>query len=193
MELTEFRDLAVSALVLAFLFSYQGFDMAAMAGTLLVALIAVSLSFICHELAHRAVSRHFDCYSEYKIWMHGVLLALIVTIITNGAFVFAALGAVYIHPRIDLWGKSVPLTRKKSALISLSGPVVNIGLAGLFIILGLVSGYSTLAYLGARINIWLAAFNMIPLPPLDGAEVLRWNKAVWLAFFILCIAMLVIL
>jgi Zn-dependent protease len=34
--------------------------------------------------------------------------------------------------------------------------------------------------LGARINIWLALFNLIPFGPLDGAKILKWNKGIWL-------------
>jgi Zn-dependent protease len=42
-------------------------------------------------------------------------------------------------------------------------------------------GRSTqLLAMGARVNIWLAVFNLIPFGPLDGAKILRWNKGIWL-------------
>jgi len=28
-------------------------------------------------------------------------------------------------------------------------------------------------------NLWLAAFNLIPFGPLDGLTIFRWNKLVW--------------
>jgi Zn-dependent protease len=34
--------------------------------------------------------------------------------------------------------------------------------------------------LGARINTWLALFNLIPFGPLDGAKILKWSKGIWL-------------
>jgi Zn-dependent protease len=33
----------------------------------------------------------------------------------------------------------------------------------------------------ASVNLSMAAFNMLPFGPLDGAKVWRWNKVLWLA------------
>jgi Zn-dependent protease len=33
--------------------------------------------------------------------------------------------------------------------------------------------------IGARLNLWLAAFNLLPFPPLDGFKVFSWKPAVW--------------
>ncbi|MCD6434530.1 MAG: site-2 protease family protein, partial [Candidatus Diapherotrites archaeon] len=33
---------------------------------------------------------------------------------------------------------------------------------------------------GAYINFFLAFFNLLPVPPLDGSKVIVWNKFVWL-------------
>ncbi len=189
MEKEEIRDLTVSALVLAFLFSYHGLNFENMIYMFPVAAAAVSISFIAHELAHRTLARKFDCYAEYRMWTQGILIAVALTLITNGALVFAALGAVHIHPRIDLWGNVKRLTRKKSALISLSGPLVNIALAMLFFLAGFLGFYPDVAVLGARINAWLAVFNLIPFGPLDGAEIFNWNKKIWALIIIAAIVL----
>jgi Zn-dependent protease/predicted transcriptional regulator len=73
-------------------------------------------------------------------------------------------------------GKEPP-TAGAEFRIAIAGPLTSLGLAGLFGGLGAVlADYAVvaapLAYLG-RINLLLAAFNMIPGFPLDGGRVLR--------------------
>jgi Zn-dependent protease len=81
--------------------------------------------------------------------------------------------------------------------ISIAGVIVNLIMAALFLVLML--GHfvpwhiayhqylvlddltAQIAFTGLRINIVLAAFNMIPFGPLDGAKVLRANPLVWAA------------
>ncbi len=55
---------------------------------------------------------------------------------------------------------------------------MNICLAVIFILLGVAFPRllfplgAQLFYLGALINTWLAIFNLIPIPPLDGSKIL---------------------
>ena len=35
---------------------------------------------------------------------------------------------------------------------------------------------------GFEVNLFLATFNMLPVMPLDGAKVFRWNKLLWRIF-----------
>jgi Zn-dependent protease/predicted transcriptional regulator len=74
-----------------------------------------------------------------------------------------------------------PPTAGAEFRIAIAGPLTSLGLAALFGGLGLVlAEYAVvaapLAYLG-RVNLVLAAFNMIPGFPLDGGRVLR--SALW--------------
>jgi len=83
------------------------------------------------------------------------------------------------------WAKPVPVNfnnlrdeRKGLIFVSSAGIVANIILAFLsFLFLRLMSpspfGHlSTMLFYFARINIMLAAFNLIPIPPLDGSKIL---------------------
>jgi Zn-dependent protease len=60
--------------------------------------------------------------------------------------------------------------------VSAAGPVSNLVLASLFAMvlrLELANpGLTQLAYFGVSINIFLALFNLVPIPPLDGSHIL---------------------
>ena len=183
MRSKELKDLFISALLLALAFgiALSGgfrafFEPQILIIVFLMSIVGVSLGFVLHEMGHRLVARRFGCFAEYTMWPAGLILALACSLF---GFVFAAPGAVMIYPRTDIRGRTT-LTTEKTGLISIAGPAMNICLAVIFILLNIA--YPTLLFtLGARINTWLAIFNLIPFGPLDGGKILRWNKRAWLA------------
>lgn len=179
MQPKELKDLTVSALVLALAFGIAfagGYQALLSPGRLVVfffmALIGVSSGFVLHELGHRFVARRFGCFAEYTMWLPGLLIALGLSLF---GFIFAAPGAVMIYPRQGA------LTGRKNGLISLVGPVMNLSLAVVFLVLALAYPAWVVFALGARINTWLAVFNLLPFGPLDGGKILHWSRGAWLA------------
>ena len=182
MRVKEFRDLVISALVLALAFGialsggFRAFQQPSFLVLVIgMSLVAVSMGFILHELGHRLIARKFGYFAEYSMSPKGLMVALGFSLF---GFIFVAPGAVMIYPKATAWGTN-SLDRRKVGLISVAGPITNIGLAVLFLMLDNIQP-TLLFTLGARINVWLALFNLIPFGPLDGAKILKWNKGIWL-------------
>jgi len=81
------------------------------------------------------------------------------------------------------WAKPVPVNplnyrnyRWGELAVSAAGPLSNLVLASFFsfvLRMGLENpGLMQLAYFGVSINIFLALFNLVPIPPLDGSHIL---------------------
>ena len=94
-------------------------------------------------------------------------------------FFIAAPGAV--------WHRGY-LTPRQGGLIALAGPVTNLVLSVVFLLvliaiaalgLPLPMLLVSICYVGFKFNAWLGLFNMIPAGPFDGAKVLAWDWRVF--------------
>jgi len=140
-----------------------------------ISLFTVGLGFVFHELAHRYTAKRYGCWASFRLWPAGLGLALLLAILSRGSLIFAAPGAVYIVPI-----RGFGISRRENGIISVSGIAMNMLLGSAFVLLsGLGGAAAGIGLLGARINFWLAAFNLIPLAQLDGAKVLAWSWKVW--------------
>ena len=180
----EIRDLIISFIVIALGFTilYSNGDYSHIGLVFPVVMIGVGAGFIFHELGHKFVAMHYGYYAEYELWPTGLIIALVSSFF---GFIFAAPGAVVIY--------SNGMEEKTSGIISIAGPIVNIVLGLIFfLILGSLGDFvytetGAIVYLicvlGTRINFFLAAFNLLPIPPLDGSKVMAWSVPVWLITF----------
>lgn len=192
--LAEIRDLAISTLVLGFLFStvlkyFQVTTSSSIIINFLVSTAIVAPALIFHELAHKFVAQKYDCKANYVLWPIGVIFSVFMTLISG--FVFATLGAVMIATTYStrLGYRYVGLTNEEIGKISWSGPMVNIALAIIGYILAPFnpSAFNVLV----QINLIIALFNMIPFPPLDGSKIFGWSWLTWLGTLASIIILLV--
>jgi Zn-dependent protease len=149
----------------------------------LLSAASAGLGFILHEMAHRNTAKMYGCHAYYQVWWWGIVLALAVSILTQGQFIFAALGAVYISPMAASTMFNTDAMKRVYGIISLAGPSMNLLLVAAFYVLSYAGGlFAELATIGVQINLWLAAFNLIPIPPFDGSKIFKWSKLVWAIF-----------
>lgn len=154
------------------------------------AIIVLVFSVVIHEVSHGVVAeklgdptarlagrltlnplKHLDPFGS-------VILPLLLSLLPGG-FIFG-------------WAKPVPYDPRNlrhpgrdSALIAAAGPVSNLALALVFGLLyqffasGAGAGtvgelFPSLLAQVVIVNVWLAIFNLVPIPPLDGSKVLFW-------------------
>ena len=181
----ELIHLIVSLVVLTIAFTFPNLDPRIM----LIVGFGVGTGFILHELAHKFMAQRYGYVADYEASPMGLLLALGLSVVTGGGFVFAAPGAVMIRgknvlysPQDDRYWNSIQ-TAKEIAYISVSGAVVNLLLAMMFFAGSIFVSdplVDEVLKWAAFINVFLAGFNMIPFGPLDGAKVWRYNPVLWL-------------
>lgn len=184
---SEIRHIGLSVLVLAVALSGIGFlQLNDVALRLVVVVVPLALGFMVHEITHKYVASRYGYFSVYRMWGFGLLLALTLGLGSGGRILMAAPGAVVILAPY--------LNARQNGLISLAGPLSNLAMAGAFFPLSFMTGWvGMMGFWGTRINLWLAFFNLFPIPPLDGSKVFFWKPAVWLAMEIPVFASLVLL
>ena len=183
----EVMDLLISFLVISFgfciLYSNRNFSVITL--LLPIIMLGVGLGFIFHELGHKLTAMHYGYWAEYKLWVYGLVIAIVSSFF---GFIFAAPGAVYIY--------GYDMTDKENGIISIAGPIVNIVLTLIFLAILYSLGTSIyfdqtanlialICIISSKINSFLALFNLLPIPTLDGSKVLKWSIPIWLVIIII--------
>jgi Zn-dependent protease len=159
-------------------------------GQLLVAFLILLVSLTIHEAAHAWTA---DRLGDPTARLLGrVSLNPLVHIDPIGTVLFPLIGALSPVPLIG-WAKPVPVNiarlrrhRRDYVLVAAAGPASNLLLAilsssvlhvmpGTAPVVGAADPLGPLASVAMRaveINVLLALFNMVPVPPLDGGNVL---------------------
>lgn len=181
MDNLELFDMFISVITISLAFSVAFFYRSAF-DKFFIVLVTVGMGFLLHEMAHKFVAISYGCEARYVAWMPGLVIAVLFAIVTQGRFIFAAPGWTAIYKQY--------LTSKEDGVISLAGPMINIILALFFLWLAMFSKNFLLIDIGTFgffVNSFLALFNLIPIPPLDGSKVISWNPVIWATTFIIAI------
>ncbi len=159
----------------------------------IVIIVALILSIVLHEMAHGYAA---NWLGDPTARLQGRLsLNPLVHLDPLGSIVVPALLFFGNAGFIFGWAKPVPYNpynlsdqRYGEAKVAVAGPLVNLAIAVVFSVLirlgdtiGLASSFIDIASYVVYLNILLALFNMIPIPPLDGSKILTallpWRAA----------------
>jgi len=151
---------------------------------LLNSLVIVSLTMLVHESAHKIMGLHLGQRVEFKLWAPGLVIGLVFTLFSNGEILFLVSGSIVVHmmeaARIGRFRYG--LSFNDLGVIAAAGPLANVALALILKVLQFLPGGGLLEK-AIFINIWFALFNMLPIPPLDGALVLFASRS-WYVFLV---------
>ena len=137
-------------------------------------LLAVVVAITVHEFAHAWVADYFGDPTPSN--QNRISLSPLAHLDLMGSLAFLLVGFGWGKP--VMYDPSYFKQRYAELLVALAGPASNVLLAILLHILLLLIGNNAYAVqvieLVATINITLAAFNLLPFPPLDGSSIVAF-------------------
>ena len=174
-------------------------DLSNLIQTILIYALPVLFAITVHEAAHGYAARHFGDNTALMMGritlnplkhidpVGTILMPLLLYFATSGTFLFG-------------YAKPVPVNfghlrnpKRDMIWVALAGPASNFVQAVLWaVLLVMLVGFGVnerffmeMARAGVLVNLVMWAFNLFPLPPLDGGRILvgllPWRQASWLS------------
>ncbi len=170
--------LGIIASVIAIVKIYNLFDLRVyVSGTF----IGIITGFVLHELAHRNIAKKYGLKTEFTAYTPGLLLTVLSGFLPNIILLVPGYVKTVVY-------KYTPNLERIFFYSVAAGPATNIALALVARIASLAmphAGVQAFLIDFSTINGWIAFFNLLPIPPLDGSKMFSLNKPVWIAMILL--------
>jgi len=161
-------------------------DIANIIQTIAIYALPVLFAITVHEAAHGYIARHFGDNTAYMLGritlnpikhidpVGTILMPLLLYFATAGTFLFG-----YAKPVPVNFGR-LRNPKRDMVWVALAGPGANLAMAVAWVILGYLlmaadvqeRFFLEMTQAGLMVNLVMFAFNLFPLPPLDGGRIL---------------------
>jgi len=154
-------------------------------------------AFLFHEFGHRQAAIHFGLQTKFRLLTFGMLI----TTLSLAMGFISLISSSTTFPMLALPGAVVVLgldkINRKTALCKAAGPIVNLIYGSILLIISLFipnTLYPLNFFIGyaSYFNFMLGAFNMIPIGILDGQNIWKWNKRVYVGLTSSLVVMLIL-
>jgi hypothetical protein len=180
---------------------------------LLVVMIITAISLLIVMYFYKLISSKMNASVEFRLWgikrfslnrdpefpinifgfkmnnfYLGPILGIFVSLVSKGKFIFAAVHQILIEPiheKRAISNKFKELKTTEIVTIAIIGPLVNVLLAGIFLMIGWKEGFF--------INSMLAIYSLLPLPRMAGGHIFFNSPFSYIFFVLLIIPMLLLL
>lgn len=174
----------VSVLVMAFIVGFRfdsnnEFSLSSFLFNFALSVIAVTLAVFVHETAHRLVGLNMGYKTEFKPFIYGLVAGAILAFMTYGKVIFLAYSGVFldIMEKHRLGYFRYRLGYFDLGKASLAGPLANLFLAAL--VKGMWFLPQALSDKLILVNVLFAITNALPIPPLDGINIMYASKTAY--------------
>jgi Zn-dependent protease len=187
----ELIHFAITIVCLAFIYSFSEwgtttFDPATGIKNWLTAIIYIGITVFVHHSGQRMMALALGFRAEHRIWWYGIVFGLLLVLLTNGRVKFLAATAMLVHllpiHRLGAFRYGPNITT--IAKIAMAGPILNI------LFSALIKSMEWMGLLNPVVsnklfilNIAFAAYNLLPIPPLDGAHVMYYSRLTYAFMF----------
>lgn len=147
-----------------------------------ITFMAVTLSFVLHEYMHKFVAQRFGAIAAFRKSTNGLIFTIVTALF---GVLIGVPGATIIYTN--------NFTKREEGYVSLAGPLTNFAVFLVFFAIAILytpylnahQYYAEAVAITLFISVLLAFYNMLPVYPLDGSKVLRWNKGVFAVMIVL--------
>jgi len=199
----EIKGIVISILIIGFIISfkewgYQEFSWSIGLKNLLSSIFISAAVIIVGITAHKIAALKAGFTVEFKMWLYGLIIGLVLVLVSRGNLWFIAPGGIVIYHmaahRVGYFRYGVNMWAL--GMISLVGPLAVIVFGGFFKTMTLYFSWFPLNVFLVdkmfKISLIYAFFNLLPIPPLVGANLFFASRN-WYVFIIGTIASYIVM
>ncbi len=198
---TELNGFLLTVIVFAFIYSFNKWGVAEFSAGIglknfFIGILLCGFSLFIHHAGQRLMALKLGMKAEQKIWWPGLILGLVLAFLSKGRIEMYAASAVFITllPKHRLGGYRYRESVSTLAKTALAGPVLNIILATTAVLLNWFGVLpQTISQPIFLFNLYFAAWNLLPIPPLDGSRIIYYSRLVYVFLVSSLIAYIVLI